>query len=266
MGRDESGEVLSRRKRQLGARHLFIPDTQIKPGVPTHHIDWAAAYALDKRPDVIIVGGDWHDMPSLSSYDKGTRKAEGRRYADDIKAGNDAAKRFDAKISSRRGYSPRKVVVLGNHDEARITRAANADPASNYDVHDLAWFELGWEVVRFLKPIDIDGVLYCHYYCIGPNGRVANSKNGAPSARAQAQRIMQSSVAGHRQGLDTAILHTPTKTIRSVIAGSFYLHEEEYLTPMGENYWRGVIMLNDVRNGEFGLMDVDLRFLEARFG
>jgi hypothetical protein len=35
-------------------KHLVIPDTQCKPGVPLDHLDWANGYIRDKKPDVII--------------------------------------------------------------------------------------------------------------------------------------------------------------------------------------------------------------------
>lgn len=258
---------MSRWRKKLGPRHVFLPDCQVKPGVPLQHLVWSARYLAHKLPEVIVSGGDFWDMPSLSSYERGTREAEGRRYRDDIAAGANALELFmrTLKKHSPRSYRPRLIALCGNH-EYRICRAANEDPRSDYTLDDLTWKRWGWEFVKFLKPIVVDGVAYCHYFPIGPSGRVVNSKNGAPSAKAQAQRMMMSSVSGHRQGYDSAIIHTPTKTIRAVQAGSFYLHEEAYLTPMGENYWRGIVTLNSVKNGEFGLVDVDMRFLEARYG
>jgi hypothetical protein len=51
--------------------HLFIPDTQVKPGVPTVHLSWIGQYIVDRfagRPfDLTIVhAGDHYDLPSLS--------------------------------------------------------------------------------------------------------------------------------------------------------------------------------------------------------
>lgn len=72
-------------------RHLIIPDTQIKPGVDTTHIDWAARAIVEYRPDTVVVIGDWWDLPSLSTHDApGSKEAEGRRVKPDIDAGNDA--------------------------------------------------------------------------------------------------------------------------------------------------------------------------------
>lgn len=69
-------------------KHGVIPDTQAKPGVPLQHMRWIGDYFAMHKPDVIVHIGDHWDMPSLSSWDKGTMAAEGRAYEDDIKAGN----------------------------------------------------------------------------------------------------------------------------------------------------------------------------------
>ena len=51
--------------------HMFVPDTQVKPGVPTDHLRWAGRYILERKPDVVIHAGDHWDMESLSSWDRG---------------------------------------------------------------------------------------------------------------------------------------------------------------------------------------------------
>lgn len=61
------------------SRHLVIPDTQVKPNESIDHLLWAGKYAVDMQPDTIICIGDWWDMGSLSSYDKGKKSFEGRR-------------------------------------------------------------------------------------------------------------------------------------------------------------------------------------------
>ena len=63
----------------MGRKHLVIPDTQVKPDVPLDHIIALSHYIVAKKPDVIVMIGDWFDLPSLSSYDRGTKKGEGRR-------------------------------------------------------------------------------------------------------------------------------------------------------------------------------------------
>ena len=100
-----------------GSRILVIPDTQVKPGVNTDHLEWAGYYAVKMKPDVIVHIGDHWDMPSLSSYDKkGSRQMEGKRYVKDIDAGNEAMDRFMAPIHAevaRLKKGKRKAWTLG---------------------------------------------------------------------------------------------------------------------------------------------------------
>lgn len=248
-------------------RFAWIPDTQIKPGVDTRHIGWAARYLAEKRPSVIIVGGDWHDMPSLSSWDKGKKSAEGRRYKADIKAGNDAIELFENTLAEAAPkYKPRKFVVLGNHED-RITRAMEGDPSNDaYSLDDLGWKAHGWIVQPFLKPLRLSGINLVHYCALNAKGQVTNGKFGAPSAEAQVRRFGRSTVCGHKQGLDLAIVYGGDRIMTGVIAGSFYLHEEKYLGPQGNSHWQGLVMLNDVRkDGRFDPMPVSLSYLRRRF-
>lgn len=253
-----------------GPRHLFIPDTQVRPDVSIDHIAWAARYAAVKKPDTIVLAGDWFDLPSLSLYDKGQLAAQGRRYKDDINAGNKALALFDRELKkhSSRGYTPHKMVTLGNH-EMRCVRATEMAPElfGKLSLDDMEFAKYGWKVHPFLKPVERNGVTFLHYCPLNAQGKVGVSKYGAPSALAQGRRMMRSTVCGHKQGLDTAVIETPGRTIRSVIAGSFYEHDEDYLTLCGTQYWRGLLVLNDIqRDGSFDLCEVSLPYLRRRFG
>ena len=72
---------------------VVIPDTQVKAGVPTDHILAAGKYIAKNEPDVVVVIGDWWDMPSLNRF--GSKKElEGRRIKEDIEVGNEAMDLF----------------------------------------------------------------------------------------------------------------------------------------------------------------------------
>ena len=66
---------------------LIIADTQAKSEEDLEYLLWIGKYIADKKPDIIVHIGDHFDMPSLSSYDKGTSKIEGKRLYKDIEAG-----------------------------------------------------------------------------------------------------------------------------------------------------------------------------------
>src|SRR5690242_14029763 len=80
-------------------RHYVIPDLQCRPGDVTDHLDWIAADIVRRLPDVIVLLGDWWDLPSLSKYSPagGTEK-EGARLLADLEAGEAALHRLTAPI------------------------------------------------------------------------------------------------------------------------------------------------------------------------
>ena len=242
-----------------------IPDTQCRPGVRTDHLEWAGKYIAEKQPDVVIHLGDHWDMPSLSSYDKGTASAEGRRVQKDIDAGNEALRLLTDAMANGNVPNMRLIMLRGNH-ENRLERYINSN-AELIGAFDNAFNDtrLGWEVVPFLQPIEVGGVSFCHYFPRSSDGNVAQTKRGAPSARAQLLREMQSCVSGHRQGLDLAVHTNGKRLIRSIIAGSFYQHSEGYLSPQGNHHWRGMLMLHEVKNGSFNLMELSLDYLRRRY-
>lgn len=46
----------------MATRIAVLPDTQVKDDVPTEHLEWAGKYLSEKKPDVIVMIGDWwHD-------------------------------------------------------------------------------------------------------------------------------------------------------------------------------------------------------------
>lgn len=251
-------------------KHLFIPDVQAKEGVPLEHLTWIGRYIADKQPDVIVQIGDFADMPSLSSYDKGKLQFEGRRYKKDIDAARKAMDTLLAPLRSlyakqaaghRVRYKPRKVLTLGNHEE-RIERAISnqceLEGLIGYD--DLPYED--WEVHDFLKPVFIDGVCYSHF--------MANPMTGRPyggTATNIIKHVGHSFVVGHAQKLEVATRHLITGEQQwGIIAGACYLHDEDYKGYQGNNHWRGVIMLHRVNNGSFDPAFVSLDYLRDKYG
>lgn len=245
-------------RQRIGRMHFVLPDTQVKPGVNTDHLEWAGNYAAEKRPDVIVHIGDHWDMPSLSSYDKGKLAFEGRRYTADIEAGRKAMERFLKPIRAVKDYNPRLVFTLGNH-EMRISRFADNFPemSGKVDLYDMGIQEYGWEVIPFLKPIEIDSIEYCHYFTSGVMGRPV------PSAAVMLRERQKSCVMGHVQTFDMAV-HKKTQNI-AMMVGTFYQHDEDYLGPQGNNVRRQIVVLNEVDEGKFDPMLVSLKFLSKAY-
>jgi hypothetical protein len=251
-------------------KHFVVPDTQIRPGDDTDFLTRIGNYIVDKQPDVIVQIGDFADMPSLSSYDIGKKAYEGRRYLNDVGATIDAMwalmhpiKEYNdrQRRNGKRQYKPRMILTLGNH-ENRINRAINSDPKLEglISTDDLRYREFGWEVHDFLDVVIVDGIAYSHYFVTGVAGRAASS------AAAQIRKTNMSCVAGHQQGLQIATANRADGALlTSVIAGSCYEHDEDYLGPQGNKHWRGCLMLHEVKNGAFDLMPVSLNYLNQKY-
>lgn len=249
-------------------RHLIIPDTQVKPGATHEHLRWAGRYAAAIKPDVIIHLGDHWDLPSLSSYDVGKKSFEGRRYTEDIKAGNEAMWAFMEPIKAeqkrlkkhkRKTWRPRMVFTLGNHEQ-RIERAVETD-AKLEGLMSYSDLELDdWEVYPFLQPVVIDGVAYCHYFTSGVMGRPVSN------AKLLLQKKHMSCVMGHVQDRDIAFdRNAEGRRLTGLFAGIFYQHDEDYLTPQTNGSWSGLWVFNEVRNGTFDEMPVSMDYLRRKY-
>lgn len=249
---------------------LFIPDTQARPGDDFGFLRRIGQYIVDKKPDVIVHAGDFADMPSLSSYDKGKRSFEGRRYRKDLEAAHDAMESLlgpmreynEMRLRNKKGlYRPRMVLTLGNHED-RINRTINCEPMldGTISVDDLKYAEFGWEVHPFLEVVVIEGIAFSHYFTTGTMGRPAST------ASAQLNKKHMSCIAGHQQGRQSATaVKADGRQITSIIAGSCYEHQEDYLGPQGNRHWHGLVMLHNVQDGQFDEVYVPLSYINERY-
>jgi hypothetical protein len=250
-------------------RHYVIPDVQVRPGDVVDHLDWIAQDIVRRKPDVIVCIGDFWDLPSLSSYSPaGGVAKEGARLLDDLKAGEDAMARLMGPVHfeiqrlkrrKQRAWNPRLIFTEGNH-EYRAARFASDDARFQGVVgtHLCNVEHFGFERYPYEQPVEAHGVWYCHLwknphskYPIG--GSIDNRLN----------KLGFTFVQGHEQGLRYGNRPLPIgKTIHGLVAGSCYLGREDYRGPQGANEWRGVCVLNDVRQGNMALpMTLDLQWL-----
>lgn len=248
--------------RHLGKRIVCIPDTQVRPGCPTDHFDWIGAAIRDYQPDYVVHLGDHWDMPSLSSW-SGQLEREGQRYTEDVAAGNAALDRLERAMD---GFQPkRKIILRGNHCY-RIDRAVAADArlAGALSCDHFNDRSHGWEVVPYngATPgiLTLEGIKFAHYF--------ANNLTGRPiggNASYKLTQIGSPFVMGHVQDLDIGTKQYATgRVIRGIVAGSCYLHDESY-KGNANAHWRGIVVLNEVRDGNFSVMDVTLTKLCQKY-
>ena len=248
-------------KKDKPLKICIVADTQAKPNVSLEYMKWIGKYIFDKKPDIVVHIGDAYDFESLSSYDKGKKSFEGRRLKADIEAGNESMRLLLAEFQ-KDGYNPRLIFCMGNH-EARFDRLADEMPELDGFVgtDTLPLAEMGWEVYPFLKPAVVENIFFVHY--------LANPMTGKPyggTAMNQLKTVGNSFVVGHKQCLDVAIRPTlDGKHQIGIINGAAYDFEEPYKGYTGNNHFRGITMLHEVKDS-FGLpMFISLDYLKNRY-
>ncbi len=248
----------------MGKKHLIIPDVHVEPGQNfARRIIPLGKLIADEAPDVVWCAGDWASMDSLSSYDKGRKSHEGRRYKKDIRAANEALDMLENEIAKKR-HKPRKVLSWGNHEE-RIDRAielnSELDEAISKD--DIAFKEHGWETYEFLDIIAIDGVHYTHYFPSGIMGRPIGGENPAAS---MLKKHYVSCVAAHSHLWDFAERTRPDGSkILGVVSGWYGEAVPAYARATAHMWWSGITILEEVKNGNFDHGRISLKRIIERF-
>lgn len=249
-----------------GPTIVFLPDAQVKPGVDLTYLRCQGKYIAQKKPDVIVCAGDFADMESLSTYDKGKKSAEGKRVTKDIEAAIAGMIALLTPVRSAQvshpEWKPRLVLTLGNHEQ-RIVRHVEANPelAGFLSYDSLRYKEFGWEVYDYLQPVVIGGVTFIHYW---PNPFTGKPLGG--TAANILQKVGCSVVQGHKQTLDVATrtLHNGVQQW-SIVAGSSYDFDEDYKGFTGNCHYRGIVVMHNVKNGGFDPLFVSTEYLKERF-
>lgn len=253
--------------------HMIVPDAHFRPGECNDRAEWAMQFALDRRPDTIVIIGDWADMGSLSYYDVGKVSGEGKRYVDDIQASNDALTRFmeplvrynsKRKRNKKSAYTPDIHLTLGNH-ENRISRANNDNPSlfGAISLEDFNFKSYGITVHPFLEPVELDGICYKHYHTSGIMGRPIGGDNHAASL---VKKAYKSTVVGHshmRDFWETSDICG--KKIFGLVVGCYTDHPHEYTTEQ-ERWWSGLVYLHDVNDGQAEPEFLTIDWLRRKYG
>ncbi len=255
--------------------HLFIPDTQVQAGVCIDHLRALGNYIVAKKPDVIIHIGDHADMPSLSTYEKkGSKYFHDKSYQADINSAMEAMvallkpmwKYNEMQRKNKKAlYKPRMILTLGNHEE-RINRAVKADPIleNTISINDLQYEEMGWEVYPYLEVVEVDGVYYSHFF-VNPDSLMCNPVGG--TIENKLKQLSHSFSMGHQQRRQYGTRFTGNgRELHGLVCGSFYMHDEDYLGPQkNRQYWRGVVMCHEVKDGSYDPLFISLGYLLRKY-
>jgi hypothetical protein len=243
--------------------HLVIPDSHAHPDHSNLRYEILGHLITDIKPDVVIDIGDWFDMPSLCEYDKGTKSFEGRRYSVDIAAGVEAQDRM-MQVIRRQKKLPRFIRCLGNH-ENRINRAIEKTPIlhGTISTKDLQSREYGWEEHSFLEPVEVDGVVYQHYF---PTGVMNKPTGGVNPAKALVDKQHVSCTQGHDHRFNHYRATTPLgRKINGLLCGVFVDYEMDYAGPANQLWDSGVVVKRCVENGDYDLEWISWRQMEYAY-
>jgi len=258
----------------LPVTHIMIPDTQAKLDVPTDHLNWIGMFIVEEyhNKNIKIVHiGDHADMPSLSHWDVGKKKMEGRRYQDDLDSANEAWRvlnqplyDFNAgrKKTKQKIWNPERYITLGNHED-RINRTIDANPQLEgmLSLDKLDYEKSGWRVSDYTQPICLDGVFYSHYFYNPMTGKPYGGQN----IETRLKTIGHTFSMGHQQTLMYGLRFVAGKSQHGLVAGACYLHDEDYKGPQGNAHWRGIIVKHQVKNGSYDPMFISLDYLCRRY-
>lgn len=241
--------------------HLVIGDPHSEPDVPNDRFDWLGRMIVERKPDVVVCLGDFFDMGSLSSYDKGKGSMEGRRYKADLEAGEDALKRIvtplwdynkKMKSSKKKPYKPRMIMTSGNHDWDRISRALNQDPWQLEGIMshaDLKFIQYGWETYPYLDRVNVDGIVYTH--CV-QSKNAAQIMGGQNHAQHLLSKLHCSVTVGHSHLKDYKTDTTGDgRKIHALVAGCYFEHHQSYANQSNKGWWRGICYKHEVQDGNY---------------
>lgn len=247
-----------------GKIHIVVPDSHAHPDFDNSRYDLLGHLIADVKPDVVVDIGDWFDMPSLCSYDKGKKSFEGRRYNRDIASGIEAQDRVLRIVKRQKQKFPRFVRTLGNH-ENRINRVIEFDAVLDGTIGtgDLLSKEYKWEEHPFLEPVEIDGITYQHYFTSGVLNRPIGGERPAYTV------LMKNHVSctqGHSHLFDYCIKTAGRRKIHGLHVGVFQDYNSDYAGPANELWDRGVVIKRNVEDGHYDLEWVSLKRLKEIYG
>jgi len=249
---------------------LVVPDSHAHPDHNNRRFDWLGQFILDIKPDKIINMGDGADMPSLSSYDSPRSKGfHGRTYRRDVDAFLDSQERMWGPVKRAKKKKPWSVYIEGNHEE-RIRRAVNMNPEleGTYGVKDLELNRYYDEFVPYVGNtpgvIDVDGVLYSHYFISGVMGRPIGGEHTAYSLLT---KEFTSCTQGHVHTFDYSIRTTGDgRKIHGLVAGVYQDYDADWAGEVNKMWHRGVVLKRNVDKGQYDLQWVSMDALRKAYG
>ena len=248
--------------------HLVFYDAHAHHNHNNDRALWLGELINELRPDVVIDGGDTADLPSLSSYDKGTRAAVGRTYKQDVDAHNDFQDKLWYKTRKSKKKLPRRIRLIGNHEQ-RIDRALDSTPTLQGTISygDLQLARYYDEIVYYDGQLPgvivVDGIHYSHYFGSGLLGRPVS---GEHPAYALLSKKHVSCTQGHSHIFDHCIrAKADGGKIAGLVANCFIDYEMDWPGQTQKMWTNGVHIKTNVEKGMYDLSTISMATLKKRY-
>lgn len=248
--------------------HLVFSDAHAHPNHHNNRASLLGQLILDLKPDVVVNLGDLADVPSLSSYDKGTKGFQGRTYQRDLESAHDFQERLWAPIKQAKRRRPHSYWFDGNH-EHRIGRAVNLQPELEGTIASGDVRSKGWDVI---VPYDglypgchnIDGIEYGHYLVSGVMGRPIGGERHAYSL---ISKKLQSCTVGHTHIFDFHLRPRVDGTkAQALVMPAFMDYECDWAGQSGKMWSKGLVIKRNVEKGMYDMEYVSMDRLEKEYG
>jgi hypothetical protein len=252
-----------------------IGDCHVTNGQDLSRFDHAGKLILKYKPAVIVLMGDFLTLNCLSFWDKNKKKKmEGRRYKKEIAAGNEALDRMlgpTVKLQNRQKknkvkmYNPELVYLMGNHEE-RLHRYLDADPTFDGVIsieEDLKLDDRGFIVVPYKSYYEVNGISFTHI----PFNKMREIAS-VNICRAAEQVCVGSTVFAHTHEYNVSNIHRAGQThLQQLLnCGCFFDKTEEYAQGHLTNYWKGLMLLDNYKEGRFDVNTFSTGHLRRLYG
>lgn len=255
-------------------RVLTVGDTHINDTQSLTRFNIISNFIIAKKPDYIVLTGDFMTLQCLSAWDKDKRtKMENRRYAKEMKAGNKALDMMmegvrqhnnHMKKLKMKQYKPVTIYVEGNHED-RLTRYLECDPTFEGMVSiekDLNLVKRGILFVPYREYHYIDEVGFTHI----PHNKSAAI--GGVDITRKASMVTVSSVVfshTHNQNMSHVFKEGMSHLQDIYCAGCFFEEKEDYIKGRVTEYWRGLSILHIWKPGRFDVEAYSLGRLKREY-
>ena len=243
------------------------------PSVSNERYSWLGSFLYDLRPDYVIDLGDGADMKSLNTFDSRYPQAiVSQSYQADVEHYSDAMDRMRWKFRHNKRKRPFFIGFEGNH-ENRIKRAIAHDPrleGSKYGIsfshlQTSVWFDEYHEYINSAPAItDYDGISYAHYFS---SGNFGSALSGVHHAYALLQNRNSSATCGHshKRSIYFKDGAHPKPTV-GLVAGCFKGAKEHWAGQANNDWWKGIVVKRNLRNGCYDPEFISLERLEKEYG